>query len=208
MTGVQTCALPISGILFYNRARATTGPGKTLRSLPPSFYGMCLAHIGFAVTVIGIVITSNYSTDVHKRMQPGDQEQLGGYTFAMEEIRTVNGPNYEATEAVFRISRGEKYITELHTQKRIYNASDMPMTEAGISPGLTRDLYVSLGEPLEGGAWSVRLYHKPFVRWLWLGALLMALGGVLAVADRRYRQARSRVADTQSVLGSGAAAPS
>jgi len=191
--------------LFYSRMHSGPDLIKTLKTQPRGFYGMCLAHIGFAVTIIGLVVTSNYSTDLHKRMKPGDKAELAGYTFELAEIRTIPGPNYQATEALFRISRSGKHVTELHTQKRTYSVRGMPMTEAGIGPGLTRDLYVSLGEPLGDGDWSVRLYYKPFVRWLWLGALLMASGGLLAVTDRRYRQVRLQATDPQEVIDGGAA---
>jgi len=192
--------------LLYTRMRSGPELFKALRSQTRSFYGMCLAHVGFAITLIGLVITSNYSTDLHLRMQPGDCAELAGYSFELTDIRTKSGPNYEATEAAFRVWREGRIVTELHTQKRTYSVRDMPMTEAGIEPGLTRDLYVSLGEPLGNGDWSVRLYYKPLVRWLWLGALFMACGGVLAVTDRRYREIRLRATDPQPVLDSGAAA--
>jgi cytochrome c-type biogenesis protein CcmF len=195
-----------TGILFYTRTRSGPDLLTTLKTHPRSFYGMCLAHVGFAITIIGLVITSNYSTDLHKRMKPGARAELAGYTFELTDIHTITGPNYDATEAAIRVWRGGKIVTELHTQKRIYRVRDMPMTEAGIRPGLTRDLYVSLGEPLGNGEWSVRLYYKPFVRWLWLGALFMACGGVLAVTDRRYRQIRLRATDPQSVIVAGATA--
>jgi cytochrome c-type biogenesis protein CcmF len=166
---------------------------SAIKSQPRSFYGMSLAHIGFAVTIIGIVMTSNNSSDIHKRMGPGDEVELAGYTFRLESISKLLGPNYQATEAKIDVYRDGKLVTTLHSQKRIYNMSDMPMTEAGIDPGLTRDLYVSLGEPLGNGEWSLRLYHKPFVRWLWLGAIIMAIGGGLSVTDRRYRLLRQEV---------------
>jgi cytochrome c-type biogenesis protein CcmF len=195
-----------TAILFYTRTRNGPDLLTTLKTHPRGFYGMCLAHIGFAITIIGLVITSNYSTDLHKRMKPGDRAELSGYIFELTGIRTIRGPNYEATEAAIRVWRDGKIVTELHTQKRVYGVRDMPMTEAGIGPGLTRDLYVSLGEPLGNGDWSVRLYYKPFVRWLWLGALFMACGGVLAVTDRRYRQVRLRATDPQAAIAGGAAA--
>ncbi|MGH8119384.1 MAG: heme lyase CcmF/NrfE family subunit [Gammaproteobacteria bacterium] len=194
-----------TGTLFYNRLRSGSHPMRTLRTLPRGFHGMCLAHIGFAVTIIGLVVTSNYSTDTHLRMKPGDKSEIAGYSFELAEIRTVSGPNYDATEALFRVSRDGKRVTELRTQKRVYKVRDMPMTEAGIGPGLTRDLYVSLGEPLENGDWSVRLYYKPFVRWLWLGALFMACGGLLAVTDRRYRHVRVPATEPDLVIKEGAA---
>ena len=191
--------------LFYTRMRNSPDPLRFFKTQPRSFHGMCLAHIGFAITIIGLVVTSNYSTDLHIRMKPGATVDIAGYTFALAEIRTVPGPNYQATEALFQVSQGGKSVTELRTQKRIYSVSGMPMTEAGISPGLTRDLYVSLGEPLGDGDWSVRLYYKPFVRWLWLGALFMACGGLLAVTDRRYRQVRVPAAEAHRVINAGAA---
>jgi cytochrome c-type biogenesis protein CcmF len=158
-----------------------------LRYAPLGFYGMIIAHIGFAVTIVGITITTQHSVDLHERMVPGDQVELADYIFNLDSIHTVPGPNYKATEAVVKVSKNGKHVTTLRSQKRIYPVRQMPMTEAGIDPGLTRDLYVSLGEPLDGEAWSLRLYHKPFVRWIWLGSIFMALGGLLAATDRRYR---------------------
>ncbi|MFQ5659667.1 MAG: heme lyase CcmF/NrfE family subunit [Gammaproteobacteria bacterium] len=158
-----------------------------LNGLSLSFTGMCLAHIGFAVTLVGISITTHYSSDAHKRMGVGDSVELSGYTFHLDAIEKKPGPNYTATEAVMQVYKNDRLVTTLHSQKRIYPVRNMPMTEAGIDPGLFRDLYVSLGEPLDNGDWSIRLYYRPFVRWIWLGAILMALGGFLAALDRRYR---------------------
>ena len=180
-------------VAIRHRLRKKQDFMSAVKSQPRSFYGMSLAHIGFAVTIIGIVMTSNNSSDIHKRMGPGDEVELAGYTFRLESISKQPGPNYQATEAKINIYRDGKLVTTLHSQKRIYNMSGMAMTEAGIDPGLTRDLYVSLGEPLGNGEWSLRLYHKPFVRWLWLGALLMAMGGFLSVTDRRYRLVRQQI---------------
>ncbi len=174
-----------------------------LTTIPRSFYGMTLAHIGFAVTIIGITITSTHSIDVHERMVPGDNVSFAGYDFTLETLRTVPGPNYKATEAVVNVSRDGEAVSTLRTQKRIYTVRNMPMTEAGIDGGLTRDIYVSLGEPLEDNSWSIRLYHKPFVRWIWLGAIFMAIGGILAATDRRYRL-RVRKQATSSVADAGA----
>ncbi len=174
-----------------------------LTTIPRNFYGMTLAHIGFAVTIIGITITSTHSMDVHERMVPGDNVSFAGYDFTLETLRTVPGPNYKATEAVVKVNRNGKPVSTLRTQKRIYTVRNMPMTEAGIDGGLTRDIYVSLGEPLEDNSWSIRLYHKPFVRWIWLGAIFMAIGGILAATDRRYRL-RVRKQATSSVADAGA----
>ncbi len=125
-------------------------------------------------------------------MLPGQSTELGGYVFRFEGVRQVQGPNYQASEGEFRIFRNGRLVTTLHSQKRTYLVRNMPMTEAGIDPGFTRDLYVSLGDPLDNGAWTLRVYHKPFVRWIWLGAIFMAFGGLLATLDRRYRIAARR----------------
>jgi cytochrome c-type biogenesis protein CcmF len=158
-----------------------------LQTIPRGFYGMTIAHIGFAVTIIGITITSQHSVDLHERMAPGDKVEFADYQFSLEELRPTTGPNFKATEAVVKVEKNGVYVTDLHSQKRIYTVRNMPMTEAGIDSSLMRDIYISLGEPLDGEAWSIRLYHKPFVRWIWLGAIFMALGGLLAATDRRYR---------------------
>ncbi len=158
-----------------------------LHKLPTGFSGMCLAHIGFAITIIGITITSQYSSEVHKRMGAGDTVELAGYSFKLESILQKQGPNYQASEALMQVYRNDELVTTLYSQKRHYPVSNMPMTEAGIDSGLTRDLYISLGEPLDGGDWSIRIYYRPFVRWIWLGAIFMAMGAVLAAVDKRYR---------------------
>jgi cytochrome c-type biogenesis protein CcmF len=128
---------------------------------------------------------------MHTRMAPGDRTRLGPFEAVFVSLREVPGPNYTASEARFEIRRNDITRHVLHPQKRFYTVRGMPMTEAGIVPGFSRDLYVSLGEPLGDGAWSVRLHVKAFVRWLWLGALLMATGGLLALRDHRLRAPRS-----------------
>ena len=155
--------------------------------LPSNFQGMCLAHIGFAVTIIGVCVTSQYSTEIHKRMAIGDSVDLDGYTFTLKALTQHKGPNYTAVQAAVDVTHNGVPETTIFSQKRTYSVRSMPMTEAGIDPGLTRDLYVSLGEPLDNNSWSVRIYHRPYVRWIWLGAIFMALGGVFAATDRRYR---------------------
>ena len=156
-----------------------------LRALPRSFIGQCLAHFGFAVTLAGISLTSTQSIDLHTRLAPGDQVALGAYTVRFDSLREFDGPNFRATEALFKIERDGILRYELRPQKRFYQVRSVAMTEAGIVPGFTRDIYIALGEPLGDGAWSVRLHIKAFVRWLWLGALLMASGGVIAMRERR-----------------------
>jgi cytochrome c-type biogenesis protein CcmF len=159
-----------------------------LRVLPLGFFGQVLAHTGFAVTLIGVTLTSTQSLDLHTRAAPGDTINLGPYVVTFDSLREIEGPNYRATEGQFTITRDGTLISELHPQKRFYQVRGTAMTEAGIVPGITRDLYISLGEPLDDDAWSVRLHIKAFVRWLWFGALMMAIGGLLALRDRRLRQ--------------------
>jgi cytochrome c-type biogenesis protein CcmF len=159
---------------------------------------MTIAHIGIAVFIVGVSLTSTYSIEKDIRLAPGQSYELGGYEFEFKDIQQVKGPNYQATEGLVIASKDGDAVAVLQTQKRNYGQGTMPMTEAGIDAGLTRDLYVSLGEPLGSGdnAWSVRLYYKPFVRWIWMGGVFMALGGLLAATDRRYRL-NARVSSAQ-----------
>ncbi|MGD9600901.1 MAG: heme lyase CcmF/NrfE family subunit [Gammaproteobacteria bacterium] len=186
-------ASTLAGI--HARIAHRADPFAALRSLPRAFVGQCLAHLGFAMTLAGVVLTSTESIDMHTRLAPGESTTLGPYDVKFEALREVDGPNYRASEATFVISRDGVPLYTLHPQKRLYQVRGMPMTEAGIEPGFTRDLYISLGEPLGDGAWSVRLHVKAFVRWLWLGALLMALGGTFALRERRARHPAAVAAD-------------
>jgi cytochrome c-type biogenesis protein CcmF len=154
---------------------------------PVSFWGMHLAHFGVAVFIVGITLVGGYQEEKDVRMEPGDVTEAGGYQFKFLGVRSVDGPNYQAQRGEFQVARNGSTVATLFPEKRNYRSTSMPMTEAAIEPGLTRDVYVSLGEPLEGKAWAVRVYYKPFVDWIWGGALLMAIGGALAIADRRYR---------------------
>jgi len=176
---------------LYLRARRKGSLLSGLRGVPASHYGMVLAHIGIAVVVVGITVSKAYSVEKDVRMGPGDTVEVGEYTFLFEGVNNVEGPNYTASEGQVLVTRGERRVTVLDPQKRNYR-SGMPMTEAAIDSNLFRDLYVALGEPIEGGAWAVRVYHKPFIMWLWLGGALMALGGFVAISDRRYRLALKR----------------
>ena len=153
---------------------------------PMSFWGMQLGHLGVAVFVMGVTLVGGYQEEKDVRMEPGDTTRVGGNDFRFVGITSIAGPNYRAARGEFEVSRSGRVIT-LFPEKRTYASSSMPMTEAAIDAGLTRDVYVSLGEPLEGQAWAVRVYFKPFVDWIWGGCLLMALGGLCAVSDRRYR---------------------
>ena len=173
-----------------------------LKSQTGSWYGMILAHAGVGVFVIGVTLVGGYETEQDLRMEVGSTASAGGYDFRLVELRDVQGPNYDAVRATFELSRQGRVIKSIHPEKRSYHRSSMPMTEVALERGFTRDLYVSLGEPLADGAWAVRIYVKPFVNWIWGGCVLMALGGLLAVADRRYRL-KSRAAQA---LPRGAAA--
>ncbi|MDO8311434.1 MAG: cytochrome c-type biogenesis CcmF C-terminal domain-containing protein, partial [Sideroxyarcus sp.] len=153
-----------------------------------SYYGMLLGHIGIAVFIIGVTLVKGYETERDVRMDVGDTVDAGGYVFRFDGVSEQQGPNYVAAQGRVSVSKDGKPVTELHPEKRTYNASGMPMTEAAIRTGFLRDLYVSLGEPIpDSSAWAVRVYIKPFVDWIWAGCLLMALGGILAISDRRYR---------------------
>jgi cytochrome c-type biogenesis protein CcmF len=169
-----------SGVLqIVKQAKA----GKPTRS----FIGMQLGHIGIAVFVIGITMVGAYQEEKDVRMSPGDTVMVGGYQIQLMGVRPAQGPNYQAMRGAFELSRNGKVQDILFPEKRNYDSSSMPMTEAAIDAGLTRDIYVSLGEPLDGNAWAVRVYYKPFVDWIWGGCLLMALGGLFVVLDKRYR---------------------
>src|SRR5256884_489415 len=151
--------------------------------------GMVVAHLGVAVFVVGVTLVKGYEAEKDLKMKPGDSLELAGYAFLLEDVSAADGPNYRAARARIAVSREGKPVTVLYPEKRVYTVQDIPMTEAAIDPGLTRDLYVSLGDPLEGGYWLVKVQHKPFVDWIWAGCLIMALGGLLAASDRRYRVA-------------------
>ncbi|GGK05378.1 heme lyase CcmF/NrfE family subunit [Pseudomonas matsuisoli] len=158
-----------------------------LRSLGRSYWGMQLAHLGLAVCALGVVLTSLGGIERDLRMAPGADVELGGYRFVFEGAAHHEGPNFVSDRGTVRIFEAQRQIAVLHPEKRLYTVQGSVMTEAGIDAGLTRDLFVALGEPLEQGAWAVRIQIKPFVRWIWLGALMMGLGGFLAAADKRYR---------------------
>ena len=165
------------------------GTQRGWRGLSRAFMGMTVAHFGVGVFILGVTLTGAYSIERDLRMDLGTKVTLAGYTFTFEGVDQVPGPNYTANQGTVNVSRDGKTLVTLHPQKRTYRVQTMPMTEAAIDAGLFRDVYVSLGEPVDSGAWSVRVYYKPFIRWIWFGALLMALGGVFAASDRRYRVA-------------------
>ncbi|MEJ2321794.1 MAG: heme lyase CcmF/NrfE family subunit [Gammaproteobacteria bacterium] len=178
---------------------------RKLSSVPRGFWGMLLGHLGVAVFTIGVTLTSIYSVEKDVGLGAGDSYELAGYTFTFNDIKSIEGPNYRGTRGIVTASN-EDYTVTLYPEKRTYFSSAMPMTEAGIDAGLTRDLFVALGEPLGNGQWAVRLYHKPFIRWIWLGCLIMGIGGLLAATDRRYLRMARRSRSAAAVSAQGATA--
>ena len=169
--------------------------------IPRALVGMMVAHLGVAAFCLGVTMVKSYEVESDVKMAVGDSTTVRGFTFALKGVQEVQGPNYTAMRAHIEISRDGKSVTALDPEKRIYRVQQNPMTEAAIAPGLTRDLYVSMGEEVDGGAWIIRVYVKPFIDWIWGGCLLMAFGGLLAVTDRRYRRkATASVAATTGVV--------
>jgi cytochrome c-type biogenesis protein CcmF len=152
---------------------------------------MHLAHIGIAVFVVGVTMVSSFQEEKDVKMAPGESVDVAGYHFTFHGVKAVEGPNYFAAQGDFDLAVNGKFQRKINPEKRNYHSSQMPMTEAAIDAGLLRDVYVSLGEPIDRdkpeGEWAVRVYYKPFVDWIWGGCVLMALGGLLALLDRRYR---------------------
>ena len=160
-----------------------------LASQPLSYYGMQLAHLGVATMIVGAALTSVYSTEKSVLLSPGERMNLGGYAFEFVGAKPITGPNFRGMEATLEVYRGEEFLRELHPERRLYLASGTPSTEMAIDAGFWRDLFVTLGEEKGAAAWSMTIYVKPFVRWVWLGAIFMCLGGVVAAGDKRYRRA-------------------
>jgi cytochrome c-type biogenesis protein CcmF len=188
-------------------APAGPGLGATVGALarqPRHYWGMHLAHLGLAVFVIGVALSKGYESEKEVRMAPGETLTIGDYGLRMVGVREAPGPNYNAVIADIELTRDGKVLGILRPEKRNYLSSEMPMTEAAIDPGLTRDIYVAIGEPLGGGAWSVRAHVKPFVDWIWGGCLLMAFGGLLALLDRRYRAAARATAPSEAIAAARA----
>ncbi|MFS1960432.1 heme lyase CcmF/NrfE family subunit [Vibrio lentus] len=176
------------GFELHERATHRHTFMKGLTKLPRSHWAMICGHIGLAVTVIGIAMVQNYSIERDVRLAPGESYQLEEYSFLFTGVRDKDGPNYDGYIADFEITKEDKYINTLHAEKRFYTTAKSMMTEAAIDRGVTRDLYIAMGERLDDNkSWAVRIYYKPFVRWIWAGSLIMSIGGVIAISDRRYR---------------------
>jgi cytochrome c-type biogenesis protein CcmF len=174
-----------AGSLLANASRL-----KNITKLPGSYWGMQCAHIGIAVCALGVGLSSVYDVQKDVRMVPGDRVAVAGYEFTFDSLDFVQGPNYGASRGQISAYKNDRLVAVLHPEKRKYEARNQVMTEAALDAGLTRDLYVSLGEPLKGDAWAIRVHVKPFVRCIWLGGLMIGLGGLLSILDKRYRRRR------------------
>ncbi|WP_455425301.1 heme lyase CcmF/NrfE family subunit [Dryocola sp. LX212] len=178
----------------YGRATHRRGLLMGLWKLPRSHWGMVFGHLGLAVTVVGIAFSQSYSVERDVRMKSGDSIDIHQYHFVFRDVHDLTGPNYSGGVGIIDVTRNGKHEATLHAEKRFYNSSRSMMTEAAIDGGFTRDLYAALGEELDDGSWAVRLYYKPFVRWIWAGGLLMTLGGLCCLLDPRYRS-RKKMAE-------------
>ncbi len=182
-----------SGRIRLARARLVTA----------SIWGMHLAHVGVAAFVIGVTLVKSYEVDRDGRMEIGQSIEAAGFQVRFDSLGDVKGPNYDAVRGRFTVLRDGRQVAVLAPEKRVYRASQQAMTEAAIDRSLTRDIYLSMGEPLSDTAWAVRVHVKPFVNWIWIGCVLMAAGGFAAAADRRYRRTARRDAEVGAALGSG-----
>ncbi len=188
---------------LWERVRVSSGQLSTfqkLRTQSRSYYGMQVAHLGVAVFIVGVTLVTGYQTEQDVRMQPGDVVTAGRYSFRFNGVTNVTGPNYVAGRAEMIVSQDGVEIEKMYPEKRNYTATGNVMTETAIDSGIFRHLYLSLGEPVGSGAWSVRVYYKPFVGWIWGGAILMALGGGLAVSDRRYALAARKEREARDAV--------
>ena len=167
-----------------------------LKSLSLSYYGMQIAHLGMAVIILGVCLTSHYSIEEDVRLAPGEQIEIGKYTFTFQGVNREPGPNYAADVGTIEVQKNNTTYMTLYPEKRTYFATGTVQTEADIDVGFTRDLFAALGDPRGDGAWVVRLHVKPFVFWIWMGAFLMAAGGITAILDRRYRVREVRQQET------------
>lgn len=177
-----------------DKVRHAKGLMAGLKKLTPSYYGMQIAHLGVLIVALGVAAVSSLSVEKDVAMTVGDSTHVQGYDFYLQDFEHIQGSNYDATQATIQVKKSGTLMTTLYPQKRNYVVSMMPMTEVGLQPSLFNEIYVALGEPIVAtngkiseDTWAVRVYVKPMVRWLWLGAIVMALGGLVAMMDKRYR---------------------
>jgi cytochrome c-type biogenesis protein CcmF len=188
--GVWIAASVVAALVLKLREQPAARWRAWMAQQPGSWYGMLLAHAGVAVFVFGVTVVNGFQIEKDLRMSPGESTEIAGLRVRFDGVQEVRGPNYTAARGTLVLTQGERTLATLQPERRNYLVTRMPMTETAIDRGFTRDVYVSLGDPLGDGAWSVRVYYKPLVGWIWGGCILMALGGVLAVLDRRYRATR------------------
>ena len=191
------------GVDLWERVRPAGGMRSSilhrLRQLPRAMVGMMVAHLGVAAFILGVTIVNTYQVERDVTMQVGDTTEIAGYVFTFRGVREVDGPYFTAVRGTIDVTKGERAVVTMSPEKRVYRVQTMPMTEAAIYSRVTGDLYASLGQPDDKGAWVVRVYYKPFVTWIWGGCVIMALGGLLAASDRRYRVARREQAAAKTV---------
>jgi cytochrome c-type biogenesis protein CcmF len=173
---------------IWIRVRSQPGAGifGKITAPPRSYYGMQLAHVGVAVFIAGVTVVTSYQSEKDVRMNKGDTVTVGGYQFRLNNLSQLQGPNYQAVRADIEVTKDGSAVAMMHPEKRAFTTSQNVTSETAIDRNVFRDLYLSLGDEVGGGAWTVRVYHKPLVNWIWGGALLMAIGGGFAVTDRRY----------------------
>ena len=177
---------------------AKAGVIAGFKRLSLSYRGMVIAHMGLVICIVGVTMTTNYDVERDVRMAAGDEVDIGPYHFVFDGVEDIKGPNYFSTRGLVSVSKNGDYVGLLTPEKRRYFVRQDIMTEAAIDAGFSRDLYVALGEPLDDGSWAVRIYFKPFMRWVWGGGVIMALGGFIAMSDRRYR---IKIKNKASALG-------
>ncbi|RXD47276.1 cytochrome c-type biogenesis CcmF C-terminal domain-containing protein, partial [Xanthomonas perforans] len=188
IAGMGVAAWVAAGTALYVVKRWRDMPRG--RRFPAEMAGMLIAHAGVAVFVAGVLVSESLSVERDVRLSPGQSAQIAGYSFRFDGVQLVDGPNWKAEQGSVQVSRNGQVVAQLHPQKRLYS-SERIQTESAIDPGITRDLYVALGEPLDDehieNDWTLRLYYKPFIRWIWAGGLLMMLGGFVSACARRFR---------------------
>lgn len=191
---------------LWDKSASKNGRWHGLKRQSRSYYGMVFGHLGLAMVIAGATVVSNYGIERDVRMVPGGSAEVGDYTVVFNYIGERQGPNFRAEYGEFDVFLDGKQVASLHPEKRHYPVGMSVMTEAAIDAGLFRDVFIAIGERISDEAWAIRLQYKPLVRWLWLGSLVMAIGGFLAISDKRYRiRVRSEAKDPASTGETGAA---
>ena len=172
--------------------------------MTPAVLGMSVAHLGVGMFILGVTLTSAFNVETDMSMRSGEKLEVAGHSFELRELRQVEGPNYSAVEGVIEIRSDGEFVAEVRPQKRQYLVQKNWMTEAGIEVHWNKDLFIALGDQLGNNTWSVRIQYKPMIRFIWLGAIVMAFGGLIAVTDRRYRSTQVAHAKAANVAGESA----